>query len=103
MSRASRPLAISVLIGCAFAASGCVAPSDHSSGQGSSGPGAPAVAEIACAKEADRYWNLTDGTAVPGRSKSTGSGLYAVNVTGGKHRGVCTVTAGGDVTDMMNR
>ncbi len=101
MSRASRPLAISVLIGTVFAAFGCVAPSDHPSGGSSAG--APAEAEIACAKEADRYWNLKDGTAVPGRSKSTGNSLYAVNVTGGKHRGVCTVTEGGDVKDIMNR
>jgi len=74
------------------------------SGGGSGGSaGAPAEAQVACAKDADRYWQLKDGTAIPMKSKSTGSGMYEVTVAGGHHRGTCTVTEDGDVKGIMNQ
>jgi hypothetical protein len=72
------------------------------SGSGGSSAGAPAEVQVACAKEADRYWQLKDGTAIPMKSKSTGSGMYEVTVAGGHHRGICTVTEDGDVKGIMN-
>ncbi|MCB1918428.1 MAG: hypothetical protein KDJ28_00440 [Candidatus Competibacteraceae bacterium] len=71
------------------------------SGGGSAG--APAEAQVACAEEADRYWQLENGTAIPMKSKSTGSGMYEVTVAGGHHRGICTVTEDGDVKGIMNQ
>jgi len=72
-------------------------------GGGSGGhAGVPAEAQVACAEEADRYWELKSGTATPLGGKSTGSGMYEVKVKGGKHQGTCTVTAGGDVKGIMN-
>ncbi|HRY15366.1 MAG: hypothetical protein KDJ31_03610 [Candidatus Competibacteraceae bacterium] len=65
--------------------------------------GAPAEAQVACAEEADKYWGLKDGASVPGKSKSTGSGMYEVQVAGGHHRGICTVTEDGDVKGIMNQ
>lgn len=64
--------------------------------------GVPAEAQVACAEEADRYWGLRSGTAVPHGGKSTGGGMYEVKVKGGKHSGTCTVTADGDVKGIMN-
>ena len=72
-------------------------------GGGGGSAGAPAEAQVACAKEADRYWRLKDGTAIPMKSKSTGSGMYEVTVAGGHHRGTCTVTKDGDVKGIMNQ
>ncbi len=72
------------------------------SGSGGSSAGAPAETQVACAKEADRYWQLKDGTAIPMKSKSTGSGMYEVTVAGGHHRWICTVTEDGDVKGIMN-
>jgi hypothetical protein len=80
--------------------SGCVDTSDTRSSAG--GGGAPAEAQVACAEEADRYWRLESGTSVPHGGRSTGGGMYEVKVKGGKHSGICTVTAQGDVRGIMN-
>lgn len=72
---------------------------DDSSSSGS----APAETQVACAEEADKYWGLEEGTSVPGKSKATGNRMYEVEVAGGKHQGVCTVTKDGDVKSIMNR
>lgn len=76
----------------------------HPLGGGSGGghAGVPAEAQVACAEEADRYWGLKSGTAVPHGGKSTGGGMYEVKVKGGKHSGTCTVTGEGDVKGIMN-
>ena len=71
----------------------------HSSGSG----GAPAEAQVACAEEADKYWNLRQGTSVPTSSRANGSDMFEVEVSGGKHRGTCTVTKTGHVKFIMNR
>jgi hypothetical protein len=67
------------------------------------GGGAPAEAQVACAEEADRSWGLSRGTSVPTASRSTGSGMFEVEVQGGRHRGTCTVTGSGDVKFIMDR
>jgi hypothetical protein len=80
--------------------SGCVDTAETRSSGGSSG--APAEAQVACAEEGDRYWNLASGTTVPLSSRSTGSGMYEVALGAGAKRGTCTVTEGGDVKMIMN-
>lgn len=79
-----------------------VNPLSRGDDRGGGSAGAPAEAQVACAEEADKYWGLKNGTSVPGKSKSTGSGMYEVKVVGGKHRGICTVTEDGDVKGIMN-
>ncbi len=66
------------------------------------GAGAPAEAQVACAEEGDRYWRVASGTTVPTGARSTGGGMYEVNLSAGRKRGTCTVTAGGDVKSIMN-
>jgi hypothetical protein len=67
------------------------------------GGGAPAEAQVACAEEADRYWRLPRGTSVPAESRSTGNGMFEVEVTGGRYRGTCTVTGSGNVKFIQDR
>ena len=56
------------------------------SGGGNAQSGAPAEAQVACAVEADKYWKLKEGTAVPLSSTATGSGMFEVKVSGNDHR-----------------
>jgi uncharacterized protein YceK len=89
-----------LMIAAAALLSGCVDTSETRSSGG--GGGAPAEAQVACANEGDRYWNVASGTTVPLSSKSTGSGMYEVSLGAGSNRGICTVTEGGDVKMIMN-
>jgi len=75
---------------------------EHHGGDHGHGHGAPAEVQVACAEEAARYWKLPVGTAVPGATRSTGSGMYEVKLSGRHHRGTCTVTERGDVRGIMN-
>lgn len=77
-------------------------PLGDSGGNGGGHAGVPAEAQVACAEEADRYWGLKSGTAVPHGGKSTGGGMFEVRLIGGKHRGTCTVSAQGEVRGIMN-
>lgn len=64
--------------------------------------GAPAELMMACANEADRYWRVPRGSAVPQSSRSTGSGMFEVRLAAGWQRGVCTVDEDGNVRGIMN-
>jgi hypothetical protein len=64
--------------------------------------GAPAELMMACANEADRYWRLPSGSAVPKNSRATGSGMYEVKLAAGWQRGTCTVDENGSVKSIMN-
>jgi hypothetical protein len=81
--------------------SGCVDTSETRSSGG--GGGAPAEVQVACAEEGDRYWGVASGTTVPMGAKSTGGGMYEVTLSAGPKRGICTVTADGNVKSIMNQ
>ena len=71
-------------------------------GNGGSNDRAPAEAVVACAEEAERYWNLRPGSVMPNTGKSTGGDMFEVQVRGGGNSGICTVTSKGDVKMIMN-
>ncbi|MCB2048726.1 MAG: hypothetical protein KDE32_10935 [Novosphingobium sp.] len=56
----------------------------------------------ACAREAERYWNIPAGTASTYDVRSTGNGMHEVKVAAGYGSGTCTVSSDGQVRGIMN-
>lgn len=61
------------------------------------GAGAPGIARAACAREADRYWNIPEGSAVASDSERTSGDTWLVTVQSGYDSATCTVNSRGNV------
>lgn len=59
--------------------------------------GAPPAARAACARRADNYWNIPEGSAIATDSRSFGDDVYQVTVQSGYDTATCTVNGRGNV------
>lgn len=61
--------------------------------------GAPAEAQLACARRGDEQFGVPAGSSVPVSVINYGQGNYEVTVTSGHQRANCAVNAGGRIAD----
>lgn len=64
---------------------------------------APANLEMACLTEGERYWKVKKGNVAAVSSKSTGGGMYEVELVAKGHKGTCTVEKDGTVRMIFDK